>query len=84
MAACIVSSMMKNVDESLYRALKLHLEGKLPYGKVETLGIKEKGVGLAVNENYQKIVPADIQKKVAALADKIAKGQIKVDTAFGK
>ena len=83
MASFIVSSMMKNVDESLFRALKLHLAGTLPYGKVETLGLKDKGIALAVNENYLKIVPADIQAKIKVLADKIAKGTLKVDTAFG-
>jgi basic membrane protein A len=84
MAAQIVTSMVKNIDESLFRALKLTIAGTLAYGKAETLGIKDKGVGLAINENYKKIVPPEFQAKITALADKIIKGQIKVDTAFGK
>ncbi len=83
-ASYIVTSMMKNVDYSLYRAIKLHLEGKLQYGKAEALGIKEHGIGVADNENYKKLVPEDFRKKIKELEDKITKGEIKVDTAFGK
>ena len=42
--------MMKNVGDSLYRAIKLHLDGTLPYGQAEALGIAEGGVGLAYNK----------------------------------
>jgi len=80
----IVTSMMKNVDNSVYRAIKLHLSGELPYGSAESLGLKEKGVGVADNENYRKLVPEDIRKKIAELEEKIISGEIKVKTAFGE
>ncbi|MGC9000121.1 BMP family lipoprotein, partial [Caldisericum sp.] len=82
-ASHIVTSMMKNVDKSIYRALKLYLEGKLEFGKAEALGLAEDGVGIADNENYQKLVPQEFRDKVNELAQKIIKGEIKVDTAFG-
>lgn len=82
-ASHIVTSMMKNVDKSIYRALKLYLEGKLEFGKAEALGLAEDGVGIADNENYQKLVPQEFRDKVNELAKKIINGEIKVDTAFG-
>jgi basic membrane protein A len=42
----ILTSMMKNVGFSLYRAVDLHLKGELPYGTEEQLGIVEGGIGL--------------------------------------
>lgn len=82
-ASHIVTSMMKNVDKSIYRALKLYLEGKLEFGKAEALGLAEDGVGVADNENYQKLVPQEFRDKVNELKQKIINGEIKVDTAFG-
>ena len=37
----ILTSMLKNVDNSIFRAVTLHLEGELPYGSTESLGIPE-------------------------------------------
>jgi len=81
-ASYIVTSMMKNVDKSIYRAIKLHLEGKLPYGQAEALGLKEDGVGVANNENYIKLVPEEFRNKIKELEQKIINGEIVVDTAF--
>jgi len=74
--------MMKNVDNSVYRALKLHLEGKLPYGTSEALGIAEGGVGLAKNEIYDKLTPQEVKDKISQVEADITAGKIKVDTAF--
>jgi basic membrane protein A len=81
-AANIVTSMLKNVGASLYRGIKLHKEGTLVYGQAEFLGIAEGGVGIAKNENYMKLVPADFQKKIEEIEGKILNGEIKVSTAF--
>lgn len=80
----IPTSAMKNVDNSIYRAISLELEGKLQYGVRESLGIKEGGVGIADNEYYQKIVPQAIRDEISELSSKIENGEIVVDTAFGK
>ena len=83
-AAFIVTSMKKNVGLSLFRAIKLHMEGKLPYGNAEALGIKEDGIAVADNENYEKLVPAKFRDRIKEIEKKIINGEIKVDTAFGK
>lgn len=79
----IPTSMLKNVDQSILRAIDLELEGSVPYGEAETLGIAENGVGIADNEYYQKLVPQDVRDEVSELAEKILSGEIVVDTAFG-
>ncbi len=82
MAARILTSMMKNVDNSLFRALKMALENKVPWGKAESLGIAEGGVGLAKNDNYNKLTPDDVKAKVDQAEKDILAGKIKVDTVF--
>ncbi len=83
-ASYIITSMMKRLDNSLFRAIQLHLEGKLPYGEVESLGLKEGAVGIAENENYLKIVPEEFQNRIKEIEQKIIDGEIIVETAFGK
>lgn len=82
-ANLIVTSMLKNVDKSLYRAIKLYKEGKLPLGKAEKLGIAEEGVGVADNEIYRNLIPIEFINYVKELESKILNGEIVVNTAFG-
>jgi len=83
-ASHIVTSMMKNVDFSIFRAIKMHIAGTLKYGEAEVLDIDKGGVGLADNANYQKVVTADMKAKIADISEKIKSGEIKVGTAFGQ
>jgi basic membrane protein A and related proteins len=81
--ATIITSMLKNVGAGILRAAKLDAEGKLKYGVAENLGVAEDAVGFANNENYLKLIPQDIQKKVDQAAQDIKSGKIKVETALG-
>lgn len=81
-AKVILTSMQKNVDNSLYRALKLHLDGKLPYGSAEALGVAEGGVGLSRNKYYDEATPADVKAKVDQAEKDLLAGKIIVDTVF--
>ncbi len=81
-ANLIVTSMLKNVDKSLYRAIRLYKENKMPLGQAEALGIKEEGVGVANNEIYRKLVSQEFIDFIKELEKKILDGEIKVDTAF--
>ena len=80
----ILTSMMKNVDNSIFRAVTLHLEGELPYGSAESLGIPEGGVGLAKNEFYDASTPDDIKAMVAAAEEAVVSGDIDVVTVFAE
>ncbi|MBE3595747.1 MAG: BMP family ABC transporter substrate-binding protein [Hydrogenibacillus sp.] len=74
-----IISMLKNVDVSLFRAIKLHMEGALPYGKAETLGIEDNGIGLAIDEQY---VPKEIVDELSNLIVQMKKGEIKVRSSL--
>ena len=81
-AAVIFTSVEKKVGQSLYLALKGTIDGTQVYGKGELLGLKDGAVGIAENDYYKKLVPADVQKEVADLEAKIASGAITVDTVM--
>lgn len=83
-ADVIVTSVMKNVDNSLFRALDLYKKGELKVGQVEELGIKEEGVGLAMNDVYEAKVPAEVKEEIKALLEEITSGKITVETGYGK
>jgi len=78
----IVTSVLKQVDNTVVRSVTLMKEGKLPFGQAESLGIKEGAIGLADNKFTQAIVPpavwADIEKTKAEIVD----GKVTVPTAF--
>lgn len=78
----ILTSMLKNVDNSLYRAVDLMLQDKLPIGAAENLGIAEGGVGLAINDIYKKATPQNIQDLIAAVEKAVVEGKIAVNTVF--
>ena len=78
----ILTSMLKNVDNSIFRAITLHLDGELPYGSAESLGIPEGGVGLAKNEFYDASTPDDIKAMVEAAEAAVVNGDIEVQTVF--
>jgi len=81
-AKVILTSMLKNVDKSMYRALKMYKEGTLPWGTNERLGIAEEGVGLALNKYYEEYTPPEIKEKMAEVIEKVTSGEIEVETVF--
>ncbi len=78
----ILTSMLKNIDNSIVRALQLHIAGELTYGQAENLGIAEGGVGLARNEFYDKNTPDSVKQLVDEAEAKVTSGEIVVETAF--
>lgn len=78
----VLTSMMKNIDQSIYRALELHLKGELKYGTNEVLGLKEGGVSLAKDELYEKHVPQSIKDKMKEIEEKLSSGEIEVKSTL--
>jgi len=81
-AQVILTSMQKNVDNSLYRAIEMHLAGTLPYGSAENLGVAEGGVSLSRNSYYDKATPADVRAKMDQAEKDLLAEKIVVDTVF--
>lgn len=80
----IPTSALKNVGNSLLRAIKLDMEGKLEFGMSEKLGFAEGGVELVKDAHYEEMVPEAIRTKVDELEQKIISGEIIVETSAGK
>lgn len=71
-----LTSMVKRVDEAVYRVSKDVIEGKFEGGKIVWLGLAEDGVGLA--DTSSKNVPEDVLKLADEYKQKIVSGEIKV------
>ena len=81
LAPYIPTSALKNVGAGLSRAIKLDMQGKLPYGEAETLGFKENGVQLLKDAHYEEMVPEDIRAQIDEIEEKISNGEIEVVTS---
>lgn len=82
-AEAIPTSVLKNVGDSLYRAIDLYIKGELKIGELETLGIKENGVGLADNSYYQDKVSEEVRTAIENIKQDIIDGKVEVNTAIG-
>jgi len=81
-ARVILTSMMKNVDNSLYRALERYTSSKLSFGQVEKLGIIEGGVGIARNKYYEESTPAEVKAKIDQAQRDIIDGKVKINSSL--
>lgn len=84
LAPYILTSMMKRVDNSLVRAIDLHLAGELPYGEAETLGVAEEGIGLIYDDAYYERTPENILDLMDAVEEAMANGEFTINTNIGE
>lgn len=84
MAKNIPTSALKNVGNSLIRAIKQDMKGELKYGMSESMGFKEGGVELLKDDHYKEMLPESIRTKIDELEADITSGKIVVNTSFGK
>lgn len=68
----MLTSMLKRVDVAVYNVSKAHKAG------ISALGLKEGGVDYALDKNNEKLVTAEMKKKVEAAKADIISGKIKV------
>ena len=68
----MLTSMVKRVDNAVYSSFKQHKAG------VTSLGLKEGGVDVAMDQHNAKLVSADMKTKVDAARADIISGKIKV------
>ncbi|MBR5805608.1 MAG: BMP family ABC transporter substrate-binding protein [Oscillospiraceae bacterium] len=83
LAKSIVTSSLKNVGLSLQVILREMVDGTYEWSQIRWFGIPEGCAGIAKNENYLKLVPADKQAELDAIEAKVANGEIVVSTAYG-
>lgn len=82
-ANLIVTSSIKKIDSAILGAVKRLQDGTLEMGKRDVLSFVDDGVGIAENDIYKNIFPADLQAKVEEVKQKLINKEITVDNAMG-
>ena len=73
----VLTSMLKRVDVAVYNAFKSTMDGTYETG-VFTLGLAEDGVGWALDEHNESLIPADMKSAVEKAKADIISGKIQV------
>lgn len=73
----VLTSMLKRVDVAVYKALKSAQDGTWQVG-AQSLGLKEEGVGYAMDDNNAKLITPEIAAKLDAAKAAIISGQLEV------
>lgn len=82
-AAAIATSMQKKCDQTVYNCVSKALEGTLPFGTYDKLGLAVGVVGAADNENFRAIFDEEQIIKLKKIEADVAYGDVKVFTAIG-
>ena len=73
----VLTSMIKRVDVAVHEAFKAARDGSWKAG-VRNLGLKEEGVGVAIDDNNRKLVTAAMEAAVKKASDDIVAGRLNV------
>lgn len=82
LADVILTSMLKNVGDSLVAFFEQVEAGDDVWGKVNRLGLKDNAVGYVDNEFFQENVPQEVRDKMAESKEKIASGELEVQSYY--
>lgn len=78
----VLTSSLKRLDEATIKSATGLWDGSLKVGTPVNMDVAYGAIGLADNDNYQKLVSEDTRKKVDEVTQKIASGEIKPKSAF--
>jgi basic membrane protein A len=78
-ASLILTSTMKRVDLTLFRAFERYMNGEAIGGKQEYIGAVEGAIAYAP---FNKAVPASLQKTLEQVVTDIKAGKVKIPSAF--
>lgn len=81
-ARYILTSVLKNVDAALLRAVQKHQAGQLPYGHTESLGLAQGGVSLSTGSELMGNLPPAVLNDLADMQRKVIAGAVKVPSTF--
>jgi basic membrane protein A len=75
--------MVKKIDNAVYQIVKDLVEKKFQ-GGIHVYGLDNDGIGYAMDENNEPLIPKNVIDTVEASKKKIIDGQIKVTNAMEK
>lgn len=73
----VLTSVLKRVDEAVYEAFKTGADGTFKTGS-RVLGVKENGVGLAIDDNNKALITPEAQKALDGVVKDIDDGKVTV------
>lgn len=76
LTANVVTSFCKEYANIILGAFDLFVEGAYPGGTTLSLGLKEGGVGLVANEQYERLVPESVRESLNVLYEKVSSGEV--------
>lgn len=76
LTANIITSFQKDYANIILDAFTQLVNGTYPGGTTLAVGLKEHGVGLVDNEQYQTLVPQEIRDSVNTVYEKVTSGEV--------
>jgi len=73
----VLTSMLKRVDISVFEIVKDVVEGRFKGGE-HVYGLEVDGVGYALDEHNESLIPPEVIERVAVIKQEIVSGKIKV------
>lgn len=81
-AAATITSMQKNVNQGFLYAMGKHLDGSLPYGQLEHLGLNGSFVSASITDATETVLGTGVDE-ISNVVNEIVAGTQKVDSMFG-
>jgi basic membrane protein A and related proteins len=79
----VLTSMVKRIDNAVYLIVKDRVNGQFK-ADVHVYGLENEGVGYALDQYNEKLIPPDVIQKVEAAKQEIISGKIQVTDAMAK
>jgi len=80
----VVTSALKNFGNVVFSTFEDIVNGTFVPGETKVYGLKEGGVGLAIDEYTEEILPAEIIEEIRAIEDKIRAGELTIERYPGR
>jgi basic membrane protein A len=74
---------VKRVDSSVFQIVRDRVNGKFK-GGIHVYGLDNEGIGYALDQYNEKLIPPAVIQEVEAAKQKIIRGEIKVTDAMAK
>ncbi|MBQ1477627.1 MAG: BMP family ABC transporter substrate-binding protein [Erysipelotrichaceae bacterium] len=78
-----LTSVQKNVGAVIYNSMKRHLNGAIPYGTNEKLGVAQGAISLSESDVLKSVLTAEELAKLDEIKAGLISGSIDPGTAFG-
>ncbi|HKR00544.1 MAG TPA: BMP family ABC transporter substrate-binding protein [Pyrinomonadaceae bacterium] len=79
----VLTSMVKRIDNAVYQIVAERVNGQFKPG-VHVYGLENEGIGYAIDQYNEKLIPPEVLQKVEAAKQDIISGKIQVTDAMAK